>query len=29
VPACLETATAKGQVIGYDLRLHSPDAWTG
>ncbi|THD62312.1 aminopeptidase P family protein [Phenylobacterium sp.] len=26
VPAYLETATAKGQVIGYDPRLHSPDA---
>ena len=26
VPAYLETATAKGQVLGYDPRLHSPDA---
>ena len=26
VPAYLETATAKGQLIGYDPRLHSPDA---
>ncbi|HEX3367664.1 aminopeptidase P family protein [Phenylobacterium sp.] len=26
VPAYLETATGKGQVIGYDPRLHSPDA---
>ena len=26
VPAYLEAATAKGQVIGYDPRLHSPDA---
>jgi Xaa-Pro aminopeptidase len=26
VPAYIETATAKGQVIGYDPRLHSPDA---
>ena len=26
VPAYLETATARGQVIGYDPRLHSPDA---
>ncbi|MFZ3007780.1 MAG: aminopeptidase P family N-terminal domain-containing protein, partial [Phenylobacterium sp.] len=26
VPAYLETATAKGQVVGYDPRLHSPDA---
>ncbi|WP_312163041.1 aminopeptidase P family protein [Phenylobacterium sp.] len=25
VPAYLETATAKGQLIGYDPRLHSPD----
>ena len=26
VPAYLESATAKGQVVGYDPRLHSPDA---
>ncbi|HEY3950891.1 aminopeptidase P family protein [Phenylobacterium sp.] len=26
VPAYLESATTKGQVIGYDPRLHSPDA---
>ena len=26
VPAYLEAATAKGQAIGYDPRLHSPDA---
>jgi len=26
VPAYLEAAAAKGQVIGYDPRLHSPDA---
>jgi Xaa-Pro aminopeptidase len=26
VPAYLETAAAKGQKIGYDPRLHSPDA---
>jgi Xaa-Pro aminopeptidase len=26
VPAYLEAATAKGQVVGYDPRLHSPDA---
>ncbi|CAN7436010.1 aminopeptidase P family protein [Phenylobacterium sp. LjRoot164] len=26
VPAYLETATAQGQLIGYDPRLHSPDA---
>ncbi|HEX5379379.1 MAG TPA: aminopeptidase P family protein [Phenylobacterium sp.] len=26
VPAYLETATARGQVVGYDPRLHSPDA---
>ncbi len=26
VPAYLETATARGQAIGYDPRLHSPDA---
>ena len=26
VPAYLETATAQGQKIGYDPRLHSPDA---
>src|SRR5579875_2772021 len=26
VPAYLETATRAGQVIGYDPRLHSPDA---
>jgi Xaa-Pro aminopeptidase len=26
VPAYLETATAKGQILGYDPRLHSPDA---
>jgi Xaa-Pro aminopeptidase len=26
VPAYLEAATARGQVIGYDPRLHSPDA---
>ena len=26
VPAYLETATAEGQLIGYDPRLHSPDA---
>ena len=26
VPAYLETATGRGQVIGYDPRLHSPDA---
>ena len=26
VPAYLETATAKGQVIGFDPKLHSPDA---
>ncbi|WP_421933589.1 aminopeptidase P family protein [Phenylobacterium sp.] len=26
VPAYLETATAAGQVVGYDPRLHSPDA---
>lgn len=26
VPAYLETAPAKGQTIGYDPRLHSPDA---
>ena len=26
VPAYLETATARGQKIGYDPRLHSPDA---
>jgi Xaa-Pro aminopeptidase len=26
VPAYLETATGKGQLIGYDPRLHSPDA---
>ena len=26
VPAYIETATARGQVIGYDPRLHSPDA---
>ncbi|WGU41915.1 aminopeptidase P family protein [Phenylobacterium sp. NIBR 498073] len=26
VPAYLETAAAKGQLIGYDPRLHSPDA---
>ncbi|MBP6546675.1 MAG: aminopeptidase P family protein [Phenylobacterium sp.] len=26
VPAYLETATTKGQVVGYDPRLHSPDA---
>jgi hypothetical protein len=26
VPAYLETATGPGQVIGYDPRLHSPDA---
>ena len=26
VPAYLETETAPGQVIGYDPRLHSPDA---
>ncbi len=26
VPAYLESATARGQVIGYDPRLHSPDA---
>ena len=26
VPAYIETATAHGQVIGYDPRLHSPDA---
>lgn len=26
VPAYLETATARGQRIGYDPRLHSPDA---
>ena len=26
VPAFLEAATARGQVIGYDARLHSPDA---
>jgi Xaa-Pro aminopeptidase len=26
VPAYLETATTQGQVIGYDPRLHSPDA---
>ncbi len=26
VPAYLEAATAKGQVLGYDPRLHSPDA---
>ncbi|WP_309645662.1 aminopeptidase P family protein [Phenylobacterium sp.] len=26
VPAYLETATAQGQTIGYDPRLHSPDA---
>jgi Xaa-Pro aminopeptidase len=26
VPAYIETATAPGQVIGYDPRLHSPDA---
>ncbi|WP_430426376.1 aminopeptidase P family protein [Phenylobacterium sp.] len=26
VPAYLETATARGQTIGYDPRLHSPDA---
>ena len=26
VPAFLESATARGQVIGYDPRLHSPDA---
>jgi Xaa-Pro aminopeptidase len=26
VPAYLETATARGQVIGFDPRLHSPDA---
>ena len=26
VPAYLESAAAKGQVIGYDPRLHSPDA---
>ena len=26
VPAYLEAATTKGQVVGYDPRLHSPDA---
>jgi Xaa-Pro aminopeptidase len=26
VPAYLETATSRGQVVGYDPRLHSPDA---
>jgi Xaa-Pro aminopeptidase len=26
VPAYIETATGRGQVIGYDPRLHSPDA---
>lgn len=26
VPAYLESATAKGQTIGYDPRLHSPDS---
>lgn len=26
VPAYLETATARGQTIGYDPRLHAPDA---
>src|SRR5450432_1386099 len=26
VPAYIEAATARGQVIGYDPRLHSPDA---
>ncbi|HQN50755.1 MAG TPA: aminopeptidase P family N-terminal domain-containing protein, partial [Phenylobacterium sp.] len=26
VPAYLETAAGKGQVLGYDPRLHSPDA---
>ncbi len=26
VPAYVETATAPGQVLGYDPRLHSPDA---
>ncbi|WP_332772292.1 aminopeptidase P family protein [Phenylobacterium sp.] len=26
VPAYLETATGRGQTIGYDPRLHSPDA---
>ncbi len=26
VPAYIELATARGQVIGYDPRLHSPDA---
>ncbi|WP_340644136.1 aminopeptidase P family protein [Phenylobacterium sp.] len=26
VPAYLETATGAGQVVGYDPRLHSPDA---
>ena len=26
VPAYLESATTKGQVLGYDPRLHSPDA---
>jgi len=26
VPAYIETATARGQKIGYDPRLHSPDA---
>ena len=26
VPGYLETATFKGQVVGYDPRLHSPDA---
>ncbi len=26
VPAYLETAAARGQVLGYDPRLHSPDA---
>jgi Xaa-Pro aminopeptidase len=26
VPAYIESATARGQVIGYDPRLHSPDA---
>jgi Xaa-Pro aminopeptidase len=26
VPAYLETALAKGQTVGYDPRLHSPDA---
>ncbi|WP_304179593.1 aminopeptidase P family N-terminal domain-containing protein, partial [Phenylobacterium aquaticum] len=26
VPAYLEAATARGQVLGYDPRLHSPDA---